>query len=1375
MAERSFTKEVRSLRLGKGEEFSGEAILAVTKALLQSGVAYVGGYQGAPVSHLMDVLADAVDILAELGVRFETSASEATAAAMLAASVNYPLRGAVTWKSTVGTNVASDALSNLSSSGVLGGALIVIGEDYGEGASIMQERSHAFAMKSQIWLLDPRPHLPTIVRMVEQGFALSEASNTPVMLMMRIRACHMHGRFIAKDNVPPPFTLRDALQHPARSQERIILPPATYLQEQRKVADRWPAALAHIRKARLNQVLDGEVEQLGVIVQGGLANTLLRALAELGLADFFGKSRIPILVLNVTYPLLPEEVCAFAAGKKAVLVVEEGQPAFIEQAVHQLLRQGGVDAAVAGKDLLPLAGEYTGAVIKAGLQEFMDAWRAKPSLWTPPKDAPQAIPLKDLGYQKPLPARPSGLCTGCPERPLFAAMRLVEQELGPQHVSADIGCHSFAAMPPFDMGASIMGYGLGAASSAALHAGGGKRPISMMGDGGFWHNGLTSGIGNAVFNKHDGVTIVVDNGYSAATGGQAIPSSKSGRAHQQPGGSIEKAVRGVGVDWVRKVHTYDMAQTGAALREALTTDYAGPKVIIAEGECMLNRQRRTRPLRQQRLRQGKRTVTQRFGVDADVCTGDHSCIRLSGCPSLTLKSNPDPLRSRPVAHVDSSCVGCGVCGSVAHAAVLCPSFHRVDVITHPNLWDRLLARARERVIAWLSPREGEDAPVSKADARLQAADTGHHDGGRKGSGRGGTGRRREESARATSRPEKAESHPTTVAPTITDTPLSSPQPGKAELRPAAAAPTSAGTPRPPPPHGQAEHRAAAVAPAVSAAPQAPDARTVGDGNILGFGEGGLDRPLTLTLAALGGQGGGVVASWLVDVAERCGFHVQATSVPGVAQRTGATIYYLEFHPREERKPAPVMGLMPTPGLSDVVVASELLEAVRMVERGIVNRTQTTLIASTHRAYTIGEKSIAGDGRCDADELLRTARSSARRLVTLDMDAIAQAQGAVISAAMFGAIVGAGVTPFPAQACRAAIRASNIAVEANLACFDAALASSANKGDASDQCEMPNGSGACDPAPQSDGTDAAHPVRNPAGRTGALEAGLAGKPARQRSNPPQAEAQGDRQQIDAFPVSLRPLLNQCAQRLADYQDGAYANEFLARMTEILSLDHPQRDYRLSQATARALTLWMTFEDTIRVADLKTRASRRRRLRREAAVQPGQVMRATEFLHPRLEEICGTFPQGLGRALMASPTMRKLLAQFIGPRTVVTSNITGHLLLRSLAALRPLRRRTLRFAEEQAEMDAWLGLIKGCAASNYALACELAECQQLASGYGDTLARGKDRLQEVLDYARRAMHAADAASQVRTMREQTLNGVPHPANAPEQAPPLRAAAG
>src|SRR3990170_136517 len=209
--ERSFKAEVELLKLGRGQVFHGEGILAVTKALLQSGVSYVGGYQGAPVSHMMDVLNDARDIMDELGIHIETNASEAGAAAMLGASINYPVRGAVTWKSTVGTNVASDALSNLASAGVKGGALIIIGEDYGEGASIIQERSHAFAMKSQMWLLDPRPNLPTIVRMVEKGFELSEASNTPVFMELRVRACHLRGSFIASDNRTPAISTRKLL------------------------------------------------------------------------------------------------------------------------------------------------------------------------------------------------------------------------------------------------------------------------------------------------------------------------------------------------------------------------------------------------------------------------------------------------------------------------------------------------------------------------------------------------------------------------------------------------------------------------------------------------------------------------------------------------------------------------------------------------------------------------------------------------------------------------------------------------------------------------------------------------------------------------------------------------------------------------------------------------------------------------------------------------------------------------------------------------------------------------------------------------------------------------------------------------------------
>ena len=707
MAERSFAKEVEKLRLSQGERFDGEGILAVTKALLQSGVSYVGGYQGAPISHLMDVLTDANSILEELGIHFEHSASEATAAAMLAASVHYPLRGAITFKSTVGTNVASDALANLASGGVKGGALIIVGEDYGEGSSIMQERSHAFAMKSQMWLMDPRPNLPSIVEAVERGFELSEATNTPVMLELRVRACHMYGRFTAKQNVRPAFSLKDAMENPVRDVNRIVLPPASYLHEQEKIQKRWPAAQAFIQERRLNEFFSDGAEDFGIILQGGLYNNTIRALNLLGLSDVFGNSKIPLYVLNVTYPLVDAEVRRFCESKRAVLMIEEGQPDFLEQNLHSILRKADIMAKVHGKDLLPMAGEYTGAVVTRGISQFVETYAPHlldlpnlPVAARPPK--PVALPV----LQQNVHARPPSFCTGCPERPIFTAMKLVERELGAHHMSADIGCHLFSILPPFNLGATTMGYGLGWAGAAAFNtAETSKRTISVMGDGGFWHNGLTSGVGNAVFNKSDNLLLIVDNGYSAATGGQDIPSSEAFNALRTTRIRIADAVRGVGVKWIRTItRTYNVEQMRQTLREALTTKEKGPKVIVASSECALTRERREKPLRRKRAAEGKRVVRERFGVDADTCTGDHSCIRLSGGPSLTIKTNPDPLRLDPVATVLDSCIGCGLCGEVAHAAVLCPSFYRAEIISNPSGWDRLRQRFEGVVIAFLQRR-----------------------------------------------------------------------------------------------------------------------------------------------------------------------------------------------------------------------------------------------------------------------------------------------------------------------------------------------------------------------------------------------------------------------------------------------------------------------------------------------------------------------------------------------------------------------------------------------------------------------------------------------------------------------------------------------
>jgi indolepyruvate ferredoxin oxidoreductase alpha subunit len=711
MAERFFKKEVQQLYLGQGQEFRGEGILAVTKALLQSGVSYVAGYQGAPISHLMDVLTDANSILEELGVHFEHSASEATAAATLAASVNYPLRGAITFKSTVGTNVASDALANLASGGVMGGALIIVGEDYGEGSSIMQERSHAFAMKSQMWLLDPRPNLPSIVQAVEQGFALSEASNTPVMLELRIRACHVHGNFVAKDNVRPSFTLKDAIENPSRDPSRIVLPPGSFLHEHEKIQKRWPAAQKFIQTNALNEWFSDGAQDFGIILQGGMYNTTVRALELLGLSNIFGDSKVPLYVLNVTYPLVDEEIKRFCANKRAVLVIEEGQPDFIEQNIHSILRKADIQTKVHGKGMLPMAGEYTAVAVIRGVFEFIQQYAPQqldrenlPSVVRPLSPAASAQPATNVATQ--VHPRPPSFCTGCPERPIFTAMKLVERELGPHHVACDIGCHLFSTLPPFNIGATTMGYGLGWASAAALNTKEtSRRTISFMGDGGFWHNGLTSGVGNAVFNQSDNVLVVVDNSYTAATGGQDILSSEAINPIRTTQLSIADAVRGVGVKWVRTItRTYDLAMMRDTLKEALTTKEKGPKVIVAQSECSLNKQRRVKPQLLKLQKEGKRIVRERFGVDADTCTGDHSCIRLSGCPSLSVAPNPDPLRRDPVATVLESCVGCGLCGEVAHAARLCPSFFRTEVISNPTSWERFTARIANSVIGFLQRR-----------------------------------------------------------------------------------------------------------------------------------------------------------------------------------------------------------------------------------------------------------------------------------------------------------------------------------------------------------------------------------------------------------------------------------------------------------------------------------------------------------------------------------------------------------------------------------------------------------------------------------------------------------------------------------------------
>jgi indolepyruvate ferredoxin oxidoreductase alpha subunit len=714
----SFAREIESLRLGAGHTFHGEGILAITKALLQSGVAYVGGYQGAPVSHLLDVMVQAKPYMDELGVHVEACANEASAAAMLGASIHYPLRGAVTWKSIVGTNVASDALSNLSSPGVKGGALIVVGEDYGEGASVIQERTQAYALKSSMCLLDPRPDLGVMVRMVEEGFRLSECSNMPCILELRIRACHVRGSFEAKDNVPPAVSTRALLDEPAGfDYSKLAHPPATFRQEKLKGEERIPAARRYIAQNKLNELMPGKHADLGIIVQGGLYNSLVRGLQQLGLADAFGQCDIPLLVLNVTYPLVPEQVADFCISKRGVLMVEEGQPEYIEQEIATLLRRRDIQTPLHGKDLLPAAGEYSVEVLTQGLLGFCELSSFPVPLgegggegtarrWLDGLRATRQAVAAQL--DKPLPNRPPSFCIGCPERPVFSALKLAQQDIGPVHIAADIGCHAFGTFEPFSMGHSILGYGMSLASRAGVSPVMQRRTLSIMGDGGFWHNGLLTGVQSALFNQDDAVLLIFKNGYSAATGTQNLISTPDDAAKEMADDkmlslthtntTIESTLQGLGVQWLRTVHSYHVDKMRTTLKEAFHSDFNGLKVIVAEGECQLERQRRIKPWIARLLKGGQRVVRVKYGVDEDVCTGDHACIRLSGCATLTIKDNPDPLKVDPVATVIDGCVGCGLCGENAQAATLCPSFYRAEVIQNPRWHERVLAGLRGAVV-----------------------------------------------------------------------------------------------------------------------------------------------------------------------------------------------------------------------------------------------------------------------------------------------------------------------------------------------------------------------------------------------------------------------------------------------------------------------------------------------------------------------------------------------------------------------------------------------------------------------------------------------------------------------------------------------------
>ena len=497
------------------------------------------------------------------------------------------------------------------------------------------------------------------------------------------------------------------------------------------------------------------------------------------------------------------------------------------------------------------------------------------------------------------------------------------------------------------------------------------------------------------------------------------------------------------------------------------------------------------------------------------------------------------------------------------------------------------------------------------------------------------------------------------------------------------------------------------------------------------------RVFKLAIAALGGQGGGVLTQWLLNAAEASGFIAQATSVPGVAQRTGATLYYLEFFPRAGAEAAgadPVLALMPQPGDVDLVVASELMEAGRAMQRGLVTRDRTTLVASTHRVFTIGEKSALGDGLADSDTVLQVARASARRLVALDMEALAREHRSVISSVVLGALAGSGALPFPGEACEQAIRASGRALERNLAAFEAGRARAAATAADEQAAQAERAAPAASVAPEIASGEAFDPV-----------------PAPQN---PRARALMERISSE-FPSTCANVLGIGVHRLVDYQNHAYADLYLDRLLPILRQDSAARQHTLLTETARGLALWMSYEDTARVADLKTRAARFARVRAEVAGGGGgELMRIVDYLSPRVEEICGSLPAWLGAPLMKWRLTRRILRAFTGGRKISTDRFRGYLLMRAMARTRMWRLSSLRHREEDARIRQWLDMLADLAPRNYELAVEMATCQQLVKGYGETFERGLGRYRAIAEALPALQGGTDPASAARELRDAAL---------------------
>ncbi len=710
----------RLLLAKKGEKVVASVPLTIIRAALESGISYAAGYPGAPTADIIDLLSESSSVIKDMGIFFESSTNEAAAATKLMASVYDRINGFVNWK-VVGTNVAADVLAHITSSGNLGSSVIVVGEDYETDSTTIEMKSYMYGKGFGLPVIDPIGNPMDVYRLAKHAFRLSEYSNMPVMLLLRTMIGNCIGSIVCEDDVKQPdVSIKNKKPDWNPDATRYPLGEYSKLHAVEKYYERIPKAMDYIASNNLNKYTKGKNSKIGFITHGGIFNSFINAMAELGRADLTGSCEYDVLNLNVVYPVVPSEIMKFAKEKEMIFLIEEGAPFYLEEAIRSILHSAGISIQLFGKEgsgngrgFIPMTGGLDVDALIEPLTKILSV--IEPYYAVPRERFSELMRHRERAVRESLKAvvrRNPTFCTGCPERPIFSAIKWLDEKFGRSIYAGDIGCYTMAKLPPFGTSDSCTGMGTSLDVALGLSQFYKQRVIAVMGDGTFFHRGVTD-IDNVMYNitKETDVNIIFvifENYWTAMTGHQPNPATKADssegsnvnyRGEQASRPSIESVLKTHGVTWVKKVNPFDFYKMLETMLDAYSEN-KGLRVVICDGECTLARTRRELPIVESKIAHGDTVKEVKYKIDEDICSGCFPCEKYSGCPSVTVVKNPNPLRTGYIKQTEETCTGCGVCG-ITSIFGLCPSTYRVTEVHNPSAWQRLQYKVSQSVIAYL--------------------------------------------------------------------------------------------------------------------------------------------------------------------------------------------------------------------------------------------------------------------------------------------------------------------------------------------------------------------------------------------------------------------------------------------------------------------------------------------------------------------------------------------------------------------------------------------------------------------------------------------------------------------------------------------------